>query len=65
MFVEYLHDRAGGSFEDFVVAVGKGEPFDVAIQEHYGDSLNNLWNDFLESLNSGSETPRGQGHLAP
>jgi hypothetical protein len=59
MFVEYVHDRAGGSFRDFVVAVGKGERFDVAFLEHHGASLDNVWNDFLESLDSGSgsETP--------
>jgi hypothetical protein len=59
MFVEYLRDRAGGLFGDFVVAAGKGERFDVAFLEHYGDSLDNVWNDFLESLDggSGSETP--------
>jgi len=57
MFVEYLHDRAGGSFEDFVAAVGKGKRFDVAFLEHYRDSLDNVWNDFLESLDGDSETP--------
>lgn len=54
MFVEYLHDRAGGSFAGFVVAVGKGERFDAAFLEHFGDSLANVWNDFLESLDSHS-----------
>lgn len=57
MFVEYLHDRAGGSFGDFVAAVGKGERFDVAFLEHYGASLDDVWNDFLESLSGGAETP--------
>ncbi len=57
MFVDYLHDRAGGSFGDFVTAVGKGERFDVAFLEHYGASLDNVWNEFLESLDGGSETP--------
>jgi len=59
MFVEYLHDRAGASFAGFVAAVEKGERFDRAFLEHFGDSLDNVWNDFLESLDSGSgsETP--------
>ncbi len=54
MFVEYLHDRAGGSLGNLVVAVGKGERFDEAFQEHYGASLDNVWNDFLASLDGGS-----------
>ena len=61
MFVEYLHDRAGGSFGDFVAAVGKGGRFDVTFLEHYGASLENVWNDFLASLDGGSETPNRTG----
>ena len=53
MFVEYLHDRAGGSFGDFVAAVGRGGRFDVTFLEHYGASLDNVWNDFLASLDDG------------
>jgi hypothetical protein len=54
MSVEYLRDRAGASFAVFVATGEKGERFDRAFLEHFGDSLDNVWNDFLESLDSGS-----------
>jgi hypothetical protein len=57
MFVEYLHDRAGKSFTDFVVAVGKGARFDVAFRDHFGYSLAKVWQEFLESLASDPGNP--------
>jgi hypothetical protein len=59
MFVEYLHDRAGGTFTDFVATVGSGERFDRAFRKHYGESLDGVWRDFLRSLERDSATPTG------
>jgi len=55
LFVEYLHERSGRSFEDFIVAVGRGERFEAAFQAHCGDSLGNAWSNFLESLGRSTE----------
>jgi hypothetical protein len=50
MFIEYLHDRDEKSFGRFVAAVVDGDRFDVAFNEHFGDSLEIVWQEFMDAL---------------
>jgi hypothetical protein len=59
MFVEYLHDRNEELFKEFVVAVVNGVHFDVAFKNYFGDGLDNVWSEFLNSLENRSESAIG------
>ena len=50
MFVEYLLGRGEEPFKKFITALMNGARFDVAFEERIGNDLENVWQDFLKSL---------------
>lgn len=50
MFVEYLHGRGEEPFKKLITALMNGERFSVALEEHIGDKLQNVWQDFIQSI---------------
>jgi hypothetical protein len=53
LFVEYLIAEDKDRFLDLVEAVIEGQRFEVTFKEQYGDTLENVWSRFLESLGVG------------
>jgi hypothetical protein len=59
MFVEYLVERDEGSFKHLVMSVLSGVLFDAAFKDNFDDSLEGVWQDFVDSLDNQFEDVTG------
>jgi len=50
MFLEFCRSRHQEAFEEFVAAVVDGMRFEAAFQKFIGETLENMWQDFVVSL---------------
>jgi len=50
MFIEYLYGRDEESFKRFIREILGGARFGITFKDHFGDSLDNVWHEFLESF---------------
>jgi hypothetical protein len=59
LFVEYLISRDATAFGAFVAGVVRGEEFKSAFTSSFGKGLSDVWEDFLQSLETSPEGPFG------
>jgi hypothetical protein len=59
MFVEYLFGRGEEPLKNLITALMNGARFNVAFEDQIGDKLENVWQEFLHSMNTNTvyDTP--------
>ena len=55
MFIGYLHDRDTEKFKTFLLSVEAGKNFKKSFSDAYGNSLQEMWNKFIQHQKSKTE----------